>query len=120
MAYAPKVKKVLTLPMLKLVKDMPVYVKITEKFFIGKAIDDKKEPATIANVVCLDTKEGAQIIVPSVLKSTLTEAYPDDGYVGKCFMITKTSAAGDAGKAYAKFSISELEDDTEEKPAKGK
>lgn len=122
MSFTPKVKKVLTLPLIKLAKGVPVYLQITEAFFVGKKIDDKKEPATIANVIDLATGECAQIIVPSVLKSTIQESYPNDSYVGLGFSIEKTSAAGDGDKAYAKFSVSEIEvpADADKTASKGK
>lgn len=121
MAFTPKVKKVITLPMVKLQKDTPIYCRVDAPFFTGKAIDDKKEVATLCNITLLETGECAQIIVPSVLKSTFSESYPKDSYVGLCFAICKTSNAGDGGKAYAKFSLSEIEDPaapTDAAPAK--
>ncbi len=52
-----------------------------------------------------------------MLKSVLSEEYPEAGYVGKCFAITKQ--AKQPGRDYNKFKIEEIEDPapTEEKTA---
>jgi hypothetical protein len=108
-----KVKKVLTLPLFKLVVDTPSYFKITAAMYIGKDMkqkegDKKKEPATLANVTNLETGEAGQFIVNAVVKSVLTEEYPADAYVGKCFAITKQKRK--EGKSYDPFNVVEIDD----------
>jgi hypothetical protein len=109
-----KRKKLLTRPVLKYVVDSTIYVKIEEKMHIGKEMkkkagDDKvKEPATLCNVIDLKTGEPAQIILNAVVKSVLTEEYPNDTYVGCCFAITKQARV--QGKQYDPFNIEEIED----------
>lgn len=118
-----KRKRLLTRPTLKFQEGIPIYVKIEAPMFIGRDIvgrapqsetAKKKEPATIANVIDLSVGEEAQIVCATIVKSTLTEEYPNDGYVGKCFAMTKMPK--DSGKDYNKYKIEEIEDPT---PAAG-
>ena len=117
--FVPKVKKLLTRPVLKLELDQPRYVKIVAAMYIGKemkkkkgAEDDKqKEPATIIDCVDLETGAECEIVANTVLKSVLSETYPEAGYVGKCFAITKQ--AKQPGRDYNKFKIEEIEDPNE-------
>jgi hypothetical protein len=111
-----KRKKLLTRPVLKYVVDVPNYVKIETAAHIGKTMkpgaDGKqKEPATLCNVIDLKTGEPAQLILNAVVKSVLSEEYPNDTYVGLCFAITKQARV--AGKQYDPFNIEEIEDPTE-------
>lgn len=110
-APAFKVKKNLTLPLLKPQLDTPFYITIDEAIFEGKKIDSgaqkDMEAAHLANVTNLETGEKMQIIVPAVLLSILNESYADNAYVGKGFQITKHPKA--SGKRYHAFSVAELE-----------
>lgn len=111
--FVPKRKKLLTRPVLKYVVDVANYVLIETAAHIGKemkpgADGKKKEPATLCNVIDLKTGEPAQLILNAVVKSVLTEEYPGDSYVGKCFAITKQARV--PGKSYDPFSIEEIED----------
>ena len=114
MVFVPKTKKLLTRPVLKLQQDKPEYVKIEGPMFVGKEIkpqkeDDKKnKPATIVNVINLQDGSEMQIVMNAVLKSVLTEEYPNETYVGKCFSITKQARS--PGKSYNPFHIEEIED----------
>ncbi len=110
--FVPKVKKNLTPPVLKLDEDVPRYVQIEAKMYIGKSITAKpgekdREPAHILDCTNLETGEVCQVIASSIIQSTLTENYPNDSYVGKRFSFTKK--ARQAGKQYNKFEILELE-----------
>ncbi len=107
-----KVKRNITLPLIKPAIDVPVYIKVTSTMFIGK--DIKKpiggkvmEPATLVNCVNLETGEEAQIIVPSVLSGIFEDEFPEQSYVNKGFQITKHAKGN--GKAYHPFSVAELE-----------
>jgi hypothetical protein len=109
-------KKLLTRPTLKFVLGQPIYVKIEGPMFIGRDIKTrgpaaegkKKEPATVLNVIDLTTGEEAQIVCATIVKSTLSEEYPNDAYVGKSFELTKM--AKEEGKDYNKYRIVEIED----------
>lgn len=115
MATFKKIKNV-TLPLKKMAENVPVYVKITSAMFSGKQIDDKKEAATLVNVVDLETGEECQIIVATVLKGILNDEYPNDSYVGKGFelIMHKVYDKTDPNKLkYNKFTVAEVEvDDT--------
>jgi hypothetical protein len=111
-----KTKKVLTRSVLKHALGVTHYVRIEGPMFTGKTIklrrgaaaETPREPATLINVVNLETGEQAQMIVNAVVKSVLTEEYPNDTYVGKCFAIAKQ--ARQPGKQYDPFKIEEIED----------
>lgn len=110
--FVPKVKRNLTPPVLKLVEDVPVYVQILAPMYIGKSIaakpgEKEKEPATIIDCANLETGEVCQIVANTVLRSTLNETFPNDGYVDHRFSICKKSKQ--PGKQYNKFEILELE-----------
>jgi len=115
-ASGRKVIKRLIIPLLKMVKGETIEVKLMGAIYTGKPQKDAKEgdkPADLCNVVNLDTGEEMQIIVPAVLKSNLEEQYPKQGYVDKCFAITKgeqkDSKAG-GGRKYSEFTILEIEE----------
>lgn len=107
-----KKKKVLTRPVLKLVEDTPIYVKIVGPMHLGKEMKEKagekkKDPATLIDVINLDTGEEAQIIASAVIKSVLDESYPNNAYVGLGFSMTKQ--ARQPGKQYNPVHIEEIE-----------
>lgn len=115
--FTPKRKKLLTRPLIKFPVAVAVYIFVEEKMFIGKDLDKnkpidptkpKKEPATIANVIDLVTDEPSQIIVNAVVKSIFHDEYPEDTYVGKCFMIVKGIRV--PGKPYDPFKVEEIDD----------
>lgn len=106
-------KVAVTLPVLKMLEDQPHYVTATAAMYEGKEQkpakegDKPMEPATILPVVDIDTGEVAQIIVGAVLEGILNDSYPDAGYVGKSFEITKH--AKKEGKRYHTYSVFEIE-----------
>jgi len=107
-----RVAKHVTLPLIKLEEETPVYVKITAPMFLGKEVKGtgdkaKMEPATLAHVVNLETGEPAQIIVNAVVVANLNECYPGDTYVNKSFQLIKHAKRD--GKRYHDFSILEIE-----------
>ena len=115
-AFTPKIKKLITLPLIKPQIDVPIYVHIVEKMFVGKDIKQsiggkKMEPATLCNCVNMETGEVAQIIIPAVLHGIFDDEYPEDSYVGCAFMITKHSKIKD--KNYHPFSVAEIESNVE-------
>jgi hypothetical protein len=119
-----KRKKLLTRPVLKFIENQPVYVKLEEPIYVGRELKadlapdgtKKKEPAHLANVIDLRTGELAQIIVAAVVLSVLNEEYPNSGYVGRCFAITKKGKA--PGKQYFGYNVEEIEDPTAQPSAK--
>lgn len=117
-AFVPKVKKLLTVPLLKLAVGEPRYIKVTAAMFIGKEIKSSRanatpsnrEPATLVNAINLETGEECQVICSAVVKGNFEDKYPDNSYVGKCFALTKLERA--AGKEYNGFKMEEIEDPT--------
>jgi len=110
---APKftVTRNVTLPLLKKVDNVPVYIKITAPMFVGKKVsgtgeNTTMEPATLANIINLATGEEMQIICNKVMESTLNEEYPDKGYVDKSFLIEQRSVPG---KRYKNYRVAEIE-----------
>lgn len=112
--FTPKIKKILTLPLLKLVEGSPVYIKFTAPTFIGKDIQEegkaKKEPPIMANVVNLATGELVQIMLGSVLQGVMKDEYPNNAYVGKGFEIMLTEKKrGRSGGNYNTYKVAELD-----------
>ncbi len=118
-----KVAKQLVFPTLKVEPGVPFYIIAREKMFIGREMEAKdgeakRGPATILRVKCLhggtddhplNGKE-VQIVANKLLVGTLRENYPDDGYVGKAFRVTKSDKAkkGKNGD-YFPFEVDEIE-----------
>lgn len=106
----------LTLDVLKFVENETRHVKITGEIHLGKQEkkgkdDDGKparEPAHLAHCIDLETGNECQIIVAAVVLSVLSDEYPGNSYVGKCFAITKKDRV--KGKQYFPYSVEEIED----------
>ena len=109
--FVPKVKRALVLPLLKKQDDVPIYIKITGAINTSesgaqKAGDGKDmEPARVCNCDNLETGEQCQIIVNTVLESTLQRNFPDDSYVGCGFEIIQHKTPG---KRYKTYTVNEL------------
>ncbi len=111
-AFVPKIAKILTLPLLKMVEGVPIYIKFTAPTFVGKQIKEatNKEPPVMANVINLATGELVQIMLGSVLQGILADEYPNDAYVGKGFVIQLTEKKrGKSGGNYNTYKVAELE-----------
>lgn len=111
-ATAFKVKRKLVLPLLnaKQAIGVPLYIKADGAIYTGKPQKGAKEgekPADLMPATNLETGESGEIIVSAVVKSALDEGYPDAGYVGLAFSITK----GDKpkGKRYFQYTVDEVE-----------
>ena len=107
-----KVKKQLTLSVLRQEKDKPVYVYFVTPMHVGKPIKTKtgekeKEPATIATVIDLERETINTLVMSTVAQGILNESHPDAGYVGKSFMITNKGKQN--GKEYNSVEIVEIE-----------
>lgn len=107
-----KVKKNLTLPLLKMSLEQEYFVKFTGAPFLGKEIAAKegsetKKPPMIVDIINLEDGEQMQLMLNKVLLGTLEETYPDNGFVGMDFRLVKH--AKKSGKEYHTFSIGELE-----------
>lgn len=106
-----KVVKHVTLPILKFGVDEPVYIKIINPIHKGKKLAgeaEDKEPVDLIDVINLLTGEPAQIVGGTILVNTLIEDYPDHGYVGRMFQVTKLAAKGSGANKYHPYSILEV------------
>lgn len=123
-----KVAKHVTLPLLKIAPEKPLYVKIVDAIFKAKPQagsraesaankpeaegSKKKQPPELAHCIDLTTGEHCQIIIGTVLGAELRETYPDNSYVGHSFQIIQHKVQG---KDYATYSITEIEVEEEQK-----
>lgn len=112
------IKKVLTVPLIKLRAGMTIYVKALAAMFEAKPIKnakeadkDKKAP-TLLQVLDLETGALAQIILGTILADIFNDEYPQNAYIGKGFKIIvgeqKASQAG-GGKRYNQYEVYEIE-----------
>lgn len=125
--FQPKIVKRVTMPTLKLVPDVPVFVKLLDKLFEGKTPklkegekekDQKKAPMifNVTNFV-MDDKTGKctaaddmQLVAGAVVQSEIADNYPKEAYVGKTFMITKGKKKDlSGGRGYFTYEIAEIE-----------
>ena len=115
-AFKPVIVKHVTMPTLKLVPDVPAYVKITAKIFEGKAPkkkegEDQKKAPMIFNVINLETGEVCQLVAGTVVLNEINDNYPKDAYVNKCFMIIKGKKKDSGGgRGYFTYEIAEIEE----------
>jgi len=108
------IKRAVTLPIMKIFANTPVYLRLDAPMFEGKLLPDdikqgKTEGAHIVNCTNLETGEQVQIVVPKVLEAVLNETYLDDSYVGLSFEVTKQKMI--TGKKYHNFTVKEIEVD---------
>lgn len=118
-AFKPVVIKRITMPTLKLLPNVPAYVKITHPIFQakeqklkeGEKEKDRKKPPMLFNVINLETGEAMQLVVGAVVQSEIVESYPKETYVNKCFMIVKGKKKDlSGGRGYFTYEISEIEE----------
>lgn len=76
-----------------------------------------KAPDILSVRDCADGQE-KEILVGQVLKSTLVESFPDDGYVGLTFACTQGPVV--PGKRYKTMVVNEVEVEETPAPKKGK
>lgn len=106
-------KKTVTVPILKLMPDQPVYIRAESAMELSKQVASAKvagqsmEPATILFCTNLDSDTECLLIVGTMLKSVIEESYPNHSYVGLCFEVTNHGRRGD--KKYNAYSLTEIE-----------
>ena len=110
-----KVKKILTLPSLVMKKAgearalkfiEPIHTSLVK----GKPRADGTydPPASVAQVIDLDTGEALVFLLPAVVKKNIEDGYPDESYVGKAFFI-KNMGKRKSDQRYVDFGIAEIE-----------
>lgn len=104
---ASKFKRVraVSLPVLKLSKAKPRYAYLMSAMYKGKALDDKREAATLVHAIDMETGEEGLIICPMIMQKELNDAYPGEAYKDRGFEI---SVSRDPEKKYNHVSISEV------------
>lgn len=116
--FVPKVKSVLTLPLLKMKEGQPCYIRFTAPIFLGKAIAEelakpeaeRKPPPYMANVVDMTTGELVQIMLGKVLKGIIEENCENQTYVGRGFAIVQMETKrGRGGNNYHTYRVEEIE-----------
>ena len=117
--FKPVILKQLVLPILQTAVDVPVYVKFVEMIMSKEKIEkdsngaEQKGEINIGHIIDLETGEEKHIVMGSVLLSTLTESYPSESYVGKCYQITKGAKRGGASRGYHPYLLAEIADPAE-------
>lgn len=119
MAIKFRVLKQITLPLIKLGINEEFFLRFDGEIFRAKentkgpvGADGKmKQPPFIAHVTHLESGAKGQIIVPTVLKADLEDAYPEGSYVKRSFLIVNKGKK--AGKEYNTFELAEIETDGE-------
>ena len=111
-----RILKTITVPLWKWADNEEKVFRIEEPIRIGKAMkatadkDGKPgkemEPAHVVRVTRLDVGMECEIIVGAVLMGNLEENYPNQSYVGKCFISQQTKAEG---KRYRNYSLAEVD-----------
>lgn len=107
-----------TLPLLRIEIEQPVYVTVRDEMRVSAAKNRKKagdgkdmEPATVVTVADIDPESGGgeikTMIVSAAVKSIWDEEYPNGAYVGKSFCLVKH--AKKEGKNYFNFSVDEID-----------
>ena len=115
-----KVKEQVTVPVLKQESGETVAIKITAPILVEDQFDTKIDEETgeiikqtfkgkinVGRVVELTSGQLFQYVFNAISASEIRNAYPDDSYVGKCFLIKKLAVV--AGKRYKEVQIIEIE-----------
>lgn len=101
-----KVRKRVTVPVLAFPPGATYVCRIIDGIHLSEVEDSKFGPARICHVEA-PNGEVRILICGEVLATALARAYPDDGYVGAWFQVTKLLPR--EGKRYADYSIAEIE-----------
>jgi hypothetical protein len=112
-----KVKRSVTLPLFKFQEGVERYLHVDGAMYEAKPLKKltpaqaAKKPPILMHVTDMLTGEEGQIIVNTVLADILKDEYPEEGYVGKSFAITRHPIDTSRDKNYATFSVMEIEED---------
>ena len=108
-AFKYKIVNDLKLDVLKLEDKTEYFVRIESAIRLGapKANSATEKSADVVNVTNLADGKKYVVLLNAVVKSSITEAFPLDAYVGKSFRIFGTGKV--AGKRYKGYEVSEIE-----------
>lgn len=100
----------ITLSVLKLTPGTPRFFYLNGPIFTGKAIASQNMAAPeMVKAIDLETGEEGVVILSTAMHKELREAYPGEGYAGRCFELCITRAADKAaGIKYNHVSVSEV------------
>jgi hypothetical protein len=96
-----------TAQVLKLREGQPRFLFLLSPMYVGKKLDDKKDPATCVHAVDMETGEEGILLCSAVMRSELIDAYGPSGYERKGFEVCVTRRAGGDVK-FNHISISEV------------
>jgi len=108
-----KVKKQVTRTPLKMVNEVPVYIRVDSDLYdlppevTLKQAKGQERPKVI-DVTDLESNMGHSLMMYSVLQSELEKAFGPSGWAGKELQIIKHDVRG--SKGYHTFSIGEIEE----------
>lgn len=111
-----QIKKKLTLPTFKFIVDTPLYALFLGPIHRGTQRGQAKLnpqtgepelPPMLAHIVNMETGEHGQIMIAEIIKTEISENFPNDGYVGHGFAITKQKRK--EGKRYDPYNIDEID-----------
>lgn len=100
------IRKRVTMPVLPFPTGATYVLRIVEAIRVSEVDDSKFGPAKVCQVES-PQGEARVLIVGEVLGTALGRTYPNDGYVGAWFQITKLPPR--EGKRYADYAIVEIE-----------
>jgi hypothetical protein len=106
--------RVVTMQLLKQGENEAVAIFFASNIYRGRELKsarggvERESPADIANVLNLVTGELQSYICATVLKSELTENYPDNSYVGKCFVIERGAKKVGGARSYNTYKVREI------------
>lgn len=112
---AIKVKKLITVPVLRFPSGSELCIRFGTPIKIGKELAEgkggkpKMAPAEVATVQAMDGSI-RQLVCGTVLAGNLRMEYPDDSYVGLWFYIKKFAPDEARGKDYSTYEIMEIFD----------
>lgn len=103
--------RVLTLPTVKFEKGASKYLRFDEPIHAGSVVKGAGEraravPVQQATVTDLQTGQKTILNVPPTVEVALTSSYPNSGYVGLSFEITKHNRRVEKG--FPDFSVTEV------------
>lgn len=108
------IERKVTMPLLKQAEGEKVAVYFVSNIYRGRELKQarggvqREKPADLANVMNLITGELQSFICAALVKSELTENYPNDGYVGKAFIIERGPKKQGGARAYNTYNVTEV------------
>lgn len=105
-----KVKRQVTVPVLQFAPGQTIVFAVKSAIKQSNVSDGKMGPAQVCEVVAPNGSLRL-LVVGKVLQGALTNGYPNDGYVGKWFAVTKLAERKRSaqGLEYSDYGVAEIE-----------